>query len=242
MIRTRLGELDCLVSEERAVTKPEKLVVLCHGFGAPGEDLAPLASELCQLRPDLGHARFVFPAAPLELDGFGFGDSRAWWMIDPSRFAGLERNPEALKALRREIPEGLGKARRQLMAAVEQLLKQTGLEPGQLVLGGFSQGAMLATDVALRLEEAPAGLVVLSGTLLCEDDWTRRAEGRKGLPVFQSHGMEDPLLPFAAAEALRDLFIHAGLPVEFLPFRGGHGIPYEVLERLAAFMQGRLKP
>jgi predicted esterase len=51
--------------------------VLLHGFGAPGDDLLPLAEAL-----DLP-VRFVFPAAPLELGMGGFyGDSRAWWMLD----------------------------------------------------------------------------------------------------------------------------------------------------------------
>ena len=65
-----------------------------------------------------------------------------------------------------------------LMALVDELGRGTGLAPGRIVLGGFSQGAMVATDVALRLEEPPAALVVLSGTLLCQDEWRRRAVWR----------------------------------------------------------------
>ena len=42
------------------------------------------------------------------------------------------------------------------------------LTPGRLVLGGFSQGAMLSLDVALHRDVAPAGLVLMSGTLLAE--------------------------------------------------------------------------
>jgi hypothetical protein len=41
-------------------------VVLCHGFGAPGDDLVPLADELFRLRPALARkVRFAFPEAPL---------------------------------------------------------------------------------------------------------------------------------------------------------------------------------
>ena len=43
------------------------LIVLMHGFGAPGSDLVPLAQVLSLPK----EYRFVFPAAPLEMD-FGF--------------------------------------------------------------------------------------------------------------------------------------------------------------------------
>jgi len=78
--------------------------------------------------------------------------------------------------------------------------------------------------------------VLLSGTLLAEREWAPRMEGRKSLPVFQSHGAQDPLLPFAAAERLRDLLTQAGVTVEWVPFRGQHEIPGVVLERLGAFL------
>ena len=49
------------------------LVVLCHGFGAPGDDLVSLAESI-----DVPAAvRFAFPAAPLSL-GAGYGD----WNVD----------------------------------------------------------------------------------------------------------------------------------------------------------------
>jgi phospholipase/carboxylesterase len=104
------------------------------------------------------------------------------------------------------------------------------------VLGGFSQGAMIATDLALRLEEPPAALVVLSGAPVGEAEWEKRAPARAGLRVLQTHGRQDPVLPFAFGEAVRDLLHTAGLEVEFLPFDGGHGVPPEALAALATLL------
>jgi len=106
----------------------------------------------------------------------------------------------------------------------------------RLVLGGFSQGAMLATDVTLRLEEAPAGLCVLSGTLLCEKEWRLRAARRAQLPILQSHGRQDPILPFQGAVWLQEMFEGAGMTVEFHPFDGPHTIPESVLTATARFI------
>ena len=207
-LQTTLGGLSCRVLQQASPGASLKLaVVLCHGFGAPGDDLVSLAPEILRARPELAQKiRFVFPEAPLSLAAQGYGGGRAWWPLDVQRLAALTGNPAA-EAIRRAVPEGLPRARRLLTGLVEKLTLQTQLPVGRVVLGGFSQGAMLATDVALRLEEAPAGLVILSGTLLNEVDGARRAPMRRGLRVLQAHGRQDPLLPFSGAEALRDLLV-----------------------------------
>ncbi len=214
------------------------MAVLCHGFGAPGDDLVPVADELFDLRPELaGKVRFVFPEAPLSMADLGLGPGRAWWMLAPEHLAAIQaQDVPAMLKMRHETPEGLTRARRLLMALVAELTRETGLPYGRLVLGGFSQGAMLATDVALRLEEPPAALAVFSGTLVNEAEWAERAPRRKGLRVLQSHGRADPLLPFANAEALRDLFTGAGLAVDFRPFDGGHGLSPGALEGLGQLL------
>src|SRR5436309_2302056 len=81
----------------------------------------------------------------------------------------------ALREFRKAEPEGMAKARAMMLKLVDELVAQTGLPLGKIVLGGFSQGAMISTDVALRLEEAPRALAILSGTLLIEDAWRAKA-------------------------------------------------------------------
>jgi len=235
-MRTTIAGLEVQVLQD---TKgpPTAAIVLCHGFGAPGDDLVGLQGELVHLQPSLASARFYFPTAPLSLGGFGWGDSRAWWMIDLPTIQRLQQaDPAALREFRKQEPEGMAAARSLFKKLVLDVATQTGLPMKKVVLGGFSQGAMLSTDVALRLEEAPAGLAILSGTLLLEDQWRAKARARAGLPVFQSHGRQDPLLGFAAAEALRDLLTESGLAVEFHAFDGGHGIAPDVAVKLASFL------
>jgi phospholipase/carboxylesterase len=205
-------------------------IVLMHGFGAPGDDLVSLARVIDVPRS----TRFLFPEAPHAIPGFG--DGRAWWMLDMAR---IERMAQGETAdLSREVPDGLADARARVIAmldAAEQLLK-----PSKLVMGGFSQGAMLACDVALRTERPLAALVMMSGTFVAADEWTPLMNGRGGLPVFLSHGSADRLLPFALSERLRDAFAGAGLDVTWSPFRGGHEIPSSVLDGLGAFLRRAL--
>jgi phospholipase/carboxylesterase len=98
---------------------------------------------------------------------------------------------------------------------------------------------MLATDVALRLRKVPAGLVILSGGLINEAEWSRLAQERGTLSVLQSHGRHDSILPFAMGTALRDVLAEGGADVDFLAFNGDHEIPLEALHRLAHFIRER---
>jgi phospholipase/carboxylesterase len=241
-IATRLGPLEARVFQAEASVRPALCVVLCHGFGASGTDLVPLGAELLARTPALGNrVRFVFPAAPLALEGFG-GEARAWWPIDfEAAVAARASGSQGRAAMRARVPEGLVQARRQLAACLEALAQTSGLPMSRTVLGGFSQGAMVTTDLALRQDEAPAALVIFSGALIAETEWRARAARRKGLSVLQSHGRQDPLLPFQDAVALRDLLTEAGLRVDFLPFDGPHTIPEEALERLGTLLLGLLE-
>jgi len=206
---------------------PRQLVVLLHGWGAPGDDLVPLGEELA------GPGRLlVFPEAPLPAMAGG----RAWWPLDLARMQSARARGEE-RALRQETPAGLFEARARVTALVTELTRQTGLAPSAVVIGGFSQGAMVATDVTLASPGLVGGLVVMSGSITAEAEWTPRLPLlAPGLPVFVSHGRADPVLPFAFAEALRDHFQAAHHPVTWVPFEGGHGIPGVVLAKLQAFL------
>ena len=204
------------------------VVVLLHGYGAPGTDLVPLWRELAVPH----EVRFVFPEAPQEL---GFG-GRAWWNIDMTRLQDRfdESSAERLTA---EVPPGSEEARNTIVNLLDALEKDHGVLPGQVIIGGFSQGAMLATDVVLRSARPFGGLAIMSGSIIARAEWLPLMPARRGLRVLQSHGRADQVLPFAVAEQLRDALTVAGLQVEFIPFNGGHAIPGSVLDGLTRLIQ-----
>lgn len=229
MTLEQFGELRArVVGEGDALT-----VVLLHGFGAPGDDLVPLAHVLGAP----AGTRFIFPEAPITFD-VGIGESRAWWMIDVERIQRRLLLGE-IEELKREVPSGMREANQKVERLLDEVQQRYQIAGTRLVLGGFSQGAMLSLDVALMSDRTLAGLVLLSGTLLAADDWRPRMAARAGLPVFQSHGQLDPILPFMFAEALRDELVSAGLDHTWVPFMGGHEIPPKVLEKLSGAL-GRM--
>jgi phospholipase/carboxylesterase len=211
------------------------VLVLLHGYGAPGEDLLSLW-RVIDAPPG---TRFVFPAAPIALGG-PFGDGRAWWHVDVTRFQRAAMTGKVDEMIR-EAPEGLIEARTAGLAMLDDIEKKLGVTRDKIVLGGFSQGSMLALDIALHAETPPAGLVLMSSTLIAADEWRPIFSSKKSIPIFQSHGREDPILPFEVAEQLRYELKVAGFAVTFVPFRGGHGIPENVVDGLGPFLRNALK-
>ena len=230
-MRIEIAGLTTHIVEGRPGTGQGTTTILLHGFGAPGDDLVALARYID------APGRFVFPEAPLELSGM-HGGARAWWLLDLVKLeqelrAGTPRDRSG------ELPDGLPAARTQVSRLVDQVQARFGIGDDAIVLGGFSQGAMLALDVALHRDAAPAGIVLMSGTLVAESAWGPRFAKLAKTPVFQSHGKADTLLPYSVAETLRDKLRAAGAVVEWHPFVGGHEIPPLVLHELGAFLTKR---
>jgi phospholipase/carboxylesterase len=203
------------------------LVVLLHGYGAPGDDLVPLQRVLAVPRD----VRFAFPEASLAPPEMAMYGGRAWWNID---VMALQRAAAQGRARERmnETPAGLSEARALVTAMLDALVRELKVPENKLVLGGFSQGAMLALDVALHTTRPLAGLILLSATLLNREVWQPLMAARKALPVLQTHGTLDPLLPFDVAVELRDMLKAAGLTVDWVEFTGGHELPQPVVDAM----------
>lgn len=239
--RETLGGLTCRIISQLPEGMPPKLVVvLCHGFGAPGHDLVPIADELFDLNPALAESvEVIFPAAPLSLDELGMPGGRAWWHIDMNELIGAIEHGN-LRILRDRRPEGIDEARNLLLGMLDDVRQKTGLPCSRFVLGGFSQGSMLAVEAALNLTEPPGGLCLWSSTLVSEAQWRMNATRLKGIPIVQTHGRQDPILPFAAAITLRDLLTEAGADVNFIEFNGPHTITLPGLEALVKLIERQL--
>tara|TARA_R110002111_G_scaffold262875_1_gene342527 strand:- start:84846 stop:85586 length:741 start_codon:yes stop_codon:yes gene_type:complete len=221
-----IGPLSCQIYDQLPTGQAPKIIaIICHGFGAPGDDLVPFGPEILRKNPELSkQVRFVFPAAPISLIELGIPGGRAWWMLDVAELNAAIASGE-IRDQRNKTPDGLLEAAQQLQEFIDELQKESGLPLAQFVLAGFSQGSMISIEVALNLPQPPAALVIWSGTLLCEQRWTSLAEKSEKFPVLQSHGRQDPLLPFDGAIWLKEMFEQNKFEVDFSEFMGPHTIP-----------------
>lgn len=202
------------------------LVVLLHGFAGTPEDLEPFARSMGV------QGRFVFPEGLADLRSFGLL-GRGWWSSD-----GSGRDAALRSGIARDLsdlePEGLQPAHDALCDLLASVRAES--EHSPLVLGGFSQGAMLAFDVVLRSQIPVGGVVQLSGARIASRLWNPRLHERVGTKAFIAHGRLDPDLAFNATERFERDLRGAGWLVDFCPFDGAHEVPLVVLRGLRRFL------
>ena len=194
-------------------------VVLLHGYGSHAEDWL-------QFEP---HWRFpqnskrVYPQAPLRGPHTG---QRGWWWLN------IEGNippGERLADFSAKDPGGI-----RIAAQLVRDLIEDARTP--LIVGGFSQGAMVSAEIAFNTDQELAGLILLGGTTVHEEQWAGRFARRRDLPILIAHGRDDDVLSFAQMDRFQARLKGAGLNVTWLPFDGGHDIPMEVVAAINGFV------
>jgi phospholipase/carboxylesterase len=214
---------------------PSLVVILLHGYGANRLDLATVAQYLLN-HPDLANnnVMYVMPEAPLPMPMVPTG--KLWWELD---LHGIMAKVFARQydEVMQSKPPGMESARDVVLQVIAAVQRETKLPTSRIILGGFSQGAILAMDVCLNLEEQCAGLLLYSGVPFNLLEWMQRVEKIRNLRVFQSHGYNDTMLPYFSAEYLRKFLSDNGAALEFNAFQGGHEINLDALQKSAKFIK-----
>lgn len=136
-----------------------------------------------------------------------------------------------------DTPKDLPKVREMAF----EMIKQLGVPWNKIILGGFSQGSMLAQELYAHAPERPAGLILLSGTILNQEELKQKISEKSGGHFFQSHGESDMVLGIKQARKLEGLLQQAGLKGHCLAFKGAHEIPMQVIQKLGPWIDERFK-
>ena len=156
---------------------PEQLIVLLHGVGATGADLAALAQAL---RSEFPQAAVLAPDAPHPFDGGGSG--RQWFSVAGVTEASRGERVAAV------LPDLLG-----WLQATQQRL---GVGPAATALGGFSQGAILALELAQAEDGLVGRVLAFSGRYVQLPEVAPR---HTTLHLF--HGGADPVIAASHSRA-----------------------------------------
>ena len=192
-------------------------LVLLHGRGTDEHDLLPLLGVLDPKR----RLRGITLGAPLALPPGG----KHWYAVhrighpDPATFATTYA---------------------ELTAVLDDEL---GVDWSQTVVGGFSQGGVMAYAVGLGPgRPVPAGILAMSSFVPRLDDggWEPDFASRPRLPVAHVHGEQDPIIGIEFARDARDRIEAAGLPLLYREFPGGHHVDPRLLTELAGWVAERL--
>lgn len=203
--------------------KPGASIIVLHGLGADGNDFAPICDEL-ELEA-VGPVRFVLPHAPMRQVTINAGYvMRAWYDILGTELVRVE-DEAGLRASMQEV---------QALIARENA---RGVPSRRIVLAGFSQGCAMTLLTGVRHGERLAGLAGLSGYLpLAATTQAERSTANHDVPIFQAHGLHDPMIPVQRGRASRDALLALGYPVEWHEYPMEHSLCLEEVADLNAWL------
>jgi len=197
-----------IVAERPAAGDAAGALVLFHGRGADEHDLYPLLDVLDPERRLHGYC----PRGPLSLPPGG----AHWYVVprvgypDPTTFASSYAEAGAwLDSLPHE----------------------------RVVLGGFSQGAVMSLALGLGVgRPRPAAVIALSGFIPEVDGWKLDDEWPFP-PIAIAHGTYDPVIPVEFGRRAREMLEAAGAEVLYRESPMGHQIDPNFLVEVRALVE-----
>ncbi len=224
MLSQSLSLIHKVIKPGMASSNPPPLLLLLHGFGSNEEALMSFVPQLDQ--------RFftVSVRAPILLKS----GSYSWF---PMNFKETG-TPFAL--------QDVENCRFLLLDFIDELIETYTLNPNQIYLMGFSQGAVMSFSLALTKSNRFAGVVAMSGRIQQEVLQQMHnlnlvdTKGLIGLPIFVAHGNADPMLPIQYGRTSRDLLKTLSVELTYREYPMGHQVSAESIGEIGAWLTEQL--
>lgn len=182
-------------------------IVWLHGLGADGHDFTSIVPQLNL------PLHFVFPHAPLKPVTINNGYvMRAWFDI------------YSMQINQRIDTIGIADS----VKIVEQLIEneqRKGIPTEKIILGGFSQGSVIALMTGLSYSKKLGGIIGLSGYLPnAAQVLANKSQANQAIPVFLAHGTEDAIVPFILGKKTEAALKQHGIPVTWHDYPMPHSV------------------
>ncbi len=179
------------------------LILMLHGYGSDENDLFSFAPELPE-KYIVVSARAPYPLV--------YGN--CWYEINFDEFNDKFNN----------IKQAIG-SRKEIEIFIQELIANYPIDPSQITLLGFSQGAILSYAVALSHLEKIKQVIALSGyvdeSMLVE---TYHQNDFSKLRFFCSHGTSDQVIPVQWAQKTRSFLDNLHIENTYNEYSIGHGV------------------
>ncbi len=205
------------------------VVIWLHGLGADGHDFEAVVPELNL--PTSTNIRFIFPHAPVLPITINMGmQMRAWYDI------------KQIDDIKRDVDiKGIETSLVRIESIVKAQIDQ-GITVENIMLAGFSQGGVIAALVALTSPYCFTGVILLSTYL---PDWdyfkTKIIKKNQKMPFFIGHGVQDPIVPFAAGELVNTILTEGGFTTNFHRYQMEHSVCLQEINDISEFIKKRFR-
>ena len=189
---------------------PDKAIIAIHGWKGDEYVFEQVAKLI-----NLENSEWFFPRAPYKADSgngnswFG-GNDEAGWEFDKT-FDGMNN--------------------------LINKIQKKGYSPSKIFLIGFSQGACLAIDFALRLPFSIGGIVAIAGFIKFKERFLEEASNESSdTPILLMHGNQDDIIPIKAGETAYNILLERGYPIHFERYNAKHKIPLKKMNLINEFI------
>ena len=212
--------LDTISIPPLSKNKPRQAIILCHGYGGDGNDISTLAINWRRFLPD---AIFLCPNAPETCT------------VNPQGYQWFDLTKEKDEIILEKslIAEEI------LSKFLDQILENLELHPSNLALVGFSQGCMIAIQVALKKNQKINCLIGYSGKIINKKNLSNNINSKPN--IFLMHGDKDIIVPTPSLLEAKEFLITNKLKVKTKIFKDcEHQIPVEGISLGLDFLRKNL--
>jgi phospholipase/carboxylesterase len=182
------------------------LLVLLHGIGSDEADLYYAAEGIDE------RYMIVSLRAPIAFEAGGYAWFSLGWDESGIRYDAAEAR-NSLQLLSTEL---------------RTLSEENRIPARRLIVGGFSQGAIMSLAALLNDPTSVGGALLMSGAVVPELLPEHPLDSAK-TPVLVQHGVYDPVLPVAQGRAIRDLLSAHGYSPDYREYPMAHQVSMESL-------------
>lgn len=210
--------------ELNSTNTTERTIIWMHGLGADGNDFAPIVPEL-NLPKQLG-IKFLFPNAPSIPVSLNNGYVMpAWFNITgPDLSANIDE-------------EGISRSAVQIEALIDAEIER-GISCENIMIAGFSQGAVIALNVGTSYRKKLGGIIAISGLLPNSKTLLERANpANQDTPIFMAHGTQDMMVPIMLGDAAHQLLLTKGYHVNWHTYPIAHGVCPDEINDISQWIQ-----
>jgi len=199
--------LDTKLVKPIADQEIKNIVVLLHGYGGDGNDIAQVTLNWKRFLPN---TLFICPNAPevCSINSSGY----QWFDLsqDNEEFIVKESNKNELI----------------LKKFLYEVKEKFSLPNSKICLSGFSQGCMMSINAGLTSDEKYSGILGFSGKIISKKELSKRIINKPEILLI--HGENDDIVPCVKSLEAKDFLERNKVPVKLEIIKNcGHHIPIE---------------
>ena len=207
------------------IEPPIGSVIFLHGLGADGFDFKSIFG-----RSQFNKIRFILPHAPYRPVTINQGmEMRAWYdLYDLS----LDKDEDEL---------GMQRSSLIIQKLIEEQIS-LGIPSEKIIIGGFSQGAVMSFYLGLKYDKKLGGIVALSGYLPLKDKLISSIKDDLiKIPIFMAHGLYDNVIDIQIADRSFEKLIARFNSANFEKYPMGHEVCEKEIDDLSTFFNQTFK-